>query len=165
MKRRMWCATFGLALALTLVASAVAQQPSSSKRTTAMSPGIVPVTVIQNGKTVPVESRLLTSRPRSGESAGHRWLAIQSDSELHLPAAEVHDNNRTLRVWLPWLPIMQMAPTARSAGSGTPTPAGPPRSSAGRSEENRRSGSRRPGTRRCWSGSRSAWRNWRYRQT
>lgn len=55
MKRKLKCATFGLVLALTLVAGALAQE-QSARRSAAMTPGMMPVTVTENGKAVPVES-------------------------------------------------------------------------------------------------------------
>ena len=55
MKRKLRFATFGLVLALTLVAGALAQEPSS-RRAVAMPAVEVPVTVVENGKTVAIES-------------------------------------------------------------------------------------------------------------
>lgn len=55
MKRQLRFATFGLVLALTLVAGALAQEPSS-RRAAAISPVGVPVTVVQNATAVAVES-------------------------------------------------------------------------------------------------------------
>lgn len=54
MNRKLTFSTFGLALALTLVAGAFAQE-SSSKRVAA-SPAMVPVTITQAGRPIPIES-------------------------------------------------------------------------------------------------------------
>jgi hypothetical protein len=53
-KRKLRFATFGLALALTLVAGALAQEPSSKRA--AMPPARIPVTVVETGKAIPAES-------------------------------------------------------------------------------------------------------------
>lgn len=55
MKRQLRFATFGLALALTLVAGAFAQE-SSSRRAGATLPNKVPVTVVENGKAIQIET-------------------------------------------------------------------------------------------------------------
>lgn len=55
MKRKLTFATFGLALALTLVAGAFAQE-SSSKRIAAVPPAQIPVTVLEAGKAIQIET-------------------------------------------------------------------------------------------------------------
>jgi len=77
-KRKLTFATFGLALALTLVAGAFAQE--SSKRVAAVPPAKIPVTVLEAGKaiqieTLPPEARAQLERVRTAAQG----LINQSD--------------------------------------------------------------------------------------
>jgi hypothetical protein len=72
-KRKLRIATFGLALALTLVAGALAQE-SSSRRAAAITPAGIPVTVIEDGKAIAVESL----PPESQAQIGRLRSAAQS---------------------------------------------------------------------------------------
>ena len=79
MKRKLTFVTFGLVLALMFVSGAVAQE--SSQRATAVPKDRIPVTIMQSGKAIPVESLPPEARAQLDRvKAAAQRLVDQSDA-------------------------------------------------------------------------------------